>query len=129
MKLYLGLRAKMQIHGDHKGIITKGVSDKYTIAFLNALTYTENCYECDYAKLQRVSDLTLGDSWGSNLPMDEQKKGVSLALCQTEKGVQLLKKAEVALLTVELERAVENNHQLDHPSVRPAGMRYLLQWN
>lgn len=115
------VKAKMQIYGDHKGIITKGVSDKYTIAFLNALTYTENCYECDYAKLQRVSDLTLGDSWGSNLPMDEQKKGVSLALCQTEKGVQLLKKAEVALLTVELERAVENNHQLDHPSVRPAG--------
>lgn len=120
------VNAKMQVHGDGKGIITKGVSDKYTIAFLDSLTYTDNCYECDYAKLERVSDLTLGDSWGSELPMDVQKKGVSLALAQTTKGIELLENAELELKNVDLKKAIENNHQLEHPSIEPKNRRKFL---
>lgn len=115
------VKAKFMVYGDYKGIITNGVSDKYSIAFLNALIYTENCYSCQYARTERVSDLTLGDSWGSELPMDEQKKGVSLMLCQTEKGNQLLQMANIHLENVDLEKAVANNHQLSHPSVPPKG--------
>ena len=113
------VKAKVQIPGGSKGIVTKGVSDRYTIAFLNSLTYTENCYECKYAQRKRVSDITLGDSWGSELPLEEQKNGLSLALCQTEKGIELLKAAEVVLKTVDLEKAIRNNHQLEHPSIMP----------
>ena len=113
------VKAKMQIHGDSEGIVAKGVSDRYTIAFLNSLTYTENCYECHYAQRKRVSDITLGDSWGSELPLENQKNGLSLALCQTAKGVELLKTAEVVLITVDLEKAIQSNHQLEHPSIKP----------
>lgn len=122
-KIIFRVKAKMQIHGDDKGIITKGVSDKYTIAFLNGLIYTENCYKCDYAKIERVSDITLGDSWGSELPMDEQRKGISLALCQTTKGEELLQKSNVELFAVDLAKAVESNHQLENPSVEPKNRR------
>ena len=113
------VKAKFMVYGDYKGIITNGVSDKYSIAFLNSLTYTENCYSCQYACKDRVSDLTLGDSWGSELPMDEQKKGVSLILCQTEKGDRLLHMANIHLENVDIEKAIANNHQLAHPSVMP----------
>ena len=44
------IKGKFQIYEGYKGIITTGVCDRYMIAFLNALTYTENCYECQYAK-------------------------------------------------------------------------------
>lgn len=117
------VKAKFMVYGDYKGIITNGVSDKYSIAFLNSLTYTENCYSCQYACKDRVSDLTLGDSWGSELPMDEQKKGVSLVLCQTEKGNRLLQMADIHLENVDIEKAVANNHQLSHPSVMPKGRK------
>lgn len=90
--------------------------DKYSIAFLNAISYTENCYSCVYAQIARVSDLTLGDSWGSELPISEQKKGISLILCQTEKGKELLELADLHLETVDLEKAVKSNHQLREPS-------------
>lgn len=113
------VKAKFMVYGDYKGIITNGVSDKYSIAFLNSLTYTENCYNCQYACKERVSDLTLGDSWGSELPIDEQKKGVSLVLCQTEKGKQLLQKANIHLENVDLSKAIMNNHQLAHSSFMP----------
>ena len=115
------VKAKFQIYGDYKGIITKGVSDRYSIAFLNALTYTENCYKCPYAKTERVSDVTLGDSWGSELAMDEQKNGISLILNQTEKGNELLKMANLHLEAVDIKKAIASNHQLEYPSFKPKG--------
>lgn len=119
-KITFRVKAEMQIHGDDIGIVTKGVSDKYTIAFLNSLTYTENCYSCHYAKIKRVSDLTLGDSWGTELPITEIEKGVSLLLCQTLKGNELCRLAGLKLTDVDLQKAVSNNHQLQHPSIKPS---------
>lgn len=115
------VKAKFMVYGNYKGIITNGVTDKYSIAFLNSLTYTENCYSCQYAKISRVSDLTLGDSWGSELSLEEQKKGISLVLSMTNKGNELLQMADIHLESVDLNKAVANNHQLKHPSVLPKG--------
>ncbi|MDO4942834.1 MAG: Coenzyme F420 hydrogenase/dehydrogenase, beta subunit C-terminal domain [Lachnospiraceae bacterium] len=115
------MKDKFQVYDGYRGVITNGVCDKYLIAFLNSLTYTENCYECQYARIRRVSDLTLGDSWGTEIGGNQRGKGISLVLCQTEKGHDLLKASELHLEQVDLERAIENNHQLSRPSVRPQG--------
>ena len=112
-------KGKFRVTGDYKSIAAQGTSDNYMISFLGSLTYTENCYNCQYAKLQRVSDLTLGDSWGSSLPNDEWKRGISLVLCQTDKGKELLEYADMHLEKVDLQNAIERNHQLNHPSVKP----------
>lgn len=89
--------------------------DSYSIAFLDGLMYTENCYSCYYANKKRVSDITIGDSWGSNLNATEQKKGISLVLCQTAKGEELLRKADFHEEDVDLNRAIASNHQLYAP--------------
>lgn len=114
-------KAKFMIYVNSKTIITQGVTDKYSIAFLNSLIYTKNCYTCPYARKERVSDLTLGDSWGSKLPVEEQKKGISLILCQNDRGKELLELADVCLHTVDLNVAIKNNHQLEFPSCEPKG--------
>ena len=95
------------------------VCDRYTIAFLQALTYTQNCYHCRYARIERVSDLTLGDSWGSEESSKEIKKGISLVLCQTFKGKFLLNITDLTLKKVDLDRAIANNTQLRKPSAKP----------
>ena len=77
-----------QIWVGDRPVLPPKVIDRYSMAFLHGLCYTENCYACQYARLERVSDVTLGDSWGTDLPIEEQKKGISLALIQTEKGNQ-----------------------------------------
>lgn len=110
---------KMQLHINGNGVVSKGVSDKYTIAFLKGLTYTDNCYSCNYAQKNRVADMTLGDSWGSNLSDDEKKNGVSIILIQSNKGKILLENADVELLNVDVENAREHNLQLMVPSSRP----------
>lgn len=107
------------LRSGYKRISFDDGSDLYTFAFLTSLDYTENCYSCRYATLDRVSDITLGDSWGSELEAEEQKKGISLILCQTEKGKELLKNTKIELRDVNLNKAVEANHQLSYPSKMP----------
>lgn len=97
----------------------KNASDRYTIAFLHSLIFTDNCYQCAYAKEERVSDLTLGDSWGSELSTEEKQKGISLVLCQSKKGEELLQASDLFLTEVSAEKAVQSNHQLEHPSPKP----------
>lgn len=111
---------KFSIKSNAQYIEDKGVLDKYSIAFLNSISYTENCYRCQYAKIERASDITLGDSWGSNIELKEQKNGISLILIQTEKGKQMLELADLELMDVDLNKAIAHNHQLEHPSIKPA---------
>ena len=103
---------------DLKKIVPEGVQDCYTMAFLRGLDYTENCYSCHYAQGSRVGDLTMGDSWGTEYN-DELQKGISLILCQTEKGKELLDKMDFIFKKVNLDNAVKNNLQLQHPSIAP----------
>lgn len=95
------------------------VKDRYTIAFTTGLCHTENCYSCRYAQLARVGDLTLGDSWGTDLT-DELSKGISLALVQTVKGEELLDNSNLVIKPVDLDRALIPNTQLREPTKRPA---------
>ena len=107
----------LSINGER--IRARGSTDEYTAAFLKRYSLTKSCYECKYAQLARVGDLTLGDSWGSNLPREEQDKGISLCLCQNEKGKELLRMASPTLLDVDLDSAVAANGQLSSPSAIP----------
>lgn len=100
--------------------------DDYTMGFLAAINYTENCYSCAYATTNRVADMTLGDSWGTEY-YDEEPNGVSLVMIQTEKGQELLNIAQAQLLPVDVDNAIKNNHQLRHPSVLTNKRQRFLQ--
>lgn len=109
-----------QIMSHGVGISTvAGVNDKYTIGFLQGLFNSENCYNCKYAMLNRVGDITLGDSWGSNLSEEEKQKGISLILIQTQKGEELIAQTELHKEDVDLCKAVESNPQLMNPTAKP----------
>ena len=55
----------------------------------------------------------------SELLLEKQKNGLSLALCQTAKSVELLETAEVFLITENLEKAIQSNQHLEYPSIKP----------
>lgn len=103
----------------------KSNEDVYFSAFLEGLTYRENCYTCGYATPERCSDITLGDFWGldkSKLQTKMQGK-VSVVLPNTEKGKALLKKCEEILLIEQrpfIEALNEKQGNLQRPSKRHA---------
>lgn len=114
------VNSKAIINGDVKNVFrnSKGIKDCYTIAFLKGLIYTENCYSCKFARTERISDITIGDSWGSELSEDEKRKGISLAICQTKKGIELINNCGVHIENVNPQKAIVANHQLQAPSVK-----------
>lgn len=118
-KISFRTKTRWHLKPEEKELTKPFISDYYTSAFLNGTIYTENCYSCSYAQLNRVSDITLGDSWGSELSAEEQKKGISLILMQTEKGIKLVEESDLLLFDVDIERAIAYNHQLKHPSIAP----------
>lgn len=111
-------KTKFQLMPNQVALSSPRIMDYYSLLFLNGTTYTENCYSCKYARVERVSDITLGDSWGSELPIEQQRKGISLLLIQTEKGRRLVENSSLAIEGVNVDKAIQNNHQLQHPSIK-----------
>lgn len=109
------IKSLYELNRDGKPIAAFHTMDNYLIAFLHSYDYTENCYSCKFATLDRVSDITLGDSWGTELS-GEVKNGVSLILCQREKGKELIESAGLNLLDVDINNAISHNEQLNKPS-------------
>ena len=95
--------------------------DPYMLGFISGLTFRPNCYECRYASVARVADLTLSDFWGlsENAGFDKGK-GVSNILVNTNQGQKLwdITKTDTIFKERSLMESVNGNGQLNTPSMR-----------
>lgn len=59
--------------------------------FLNNLDLRESCYNCQFKKISKQSDITLGDFWGIDKikPRLNDEKGVSVIIINSLKGEKL----------------------------------------
>ena len=96
-------------------------SGRYTAIFYENVFLRPCCYDCQYASVVRVSDITLADAWGIHRvsPDWDIEKGVSLVLLNTDMGREYFDRAKKDLVTkdVSIEEFMQPN--LQHPSVRP----------
>lgn len=70
--------------------------DPFMRLFLQDICLRPSCYACRFKRLNRVSDLTLGDAWGVGKyrkEMDDDK-GTSVILVHSKKGERLLQAVE-----------------------------------
>lgn len=97
--------------------------DRYGKHFMDSDCYRESCYQCPYANVDRVADITVGDFWGiaKSHPAFDSPKGVSSVFINTEKGQHLFEQmkrfAEVEQAT--LEEGMVKQGNLVRPSGRP----------
>lgn len=63
--------------------------DPFLYGFLKNLYLNKICYNCPFSKIPRVSDITLGDFWGVNQELDDNK-GTSLVIVNSNKGQQII---------------------------------------
>lgn len=107
-------------------IYKRGVdkNDVYQLCYHKALSYRENCYRCRYAKNERISDITIGDYWGigSVSPYSGERKDISLILCNTPRGEELLttlvKEGYLFAEERPVDEPLKTEAQLNHPSVK-----------
>lgn len=106
----------------HKKVLN---TDNFQLGYHHALIYRENCYQCRYARKERVTDLTIGDfsGLGKYKPFDYEKSNINCILQNTDKGARLLAEMQTALFMAERpeKEAFEVEKQLKAPSVKNIG--------
>ncbi len=102
------------VFDDGSDCIVVGQNDLYNRSFSRKLFLRESCYECRYTNLDRISDVTIGDFWGLQNTKIDKSLGVSLALTNTRKGVELLDNSSDLFIREEhkLEEALPYNKPL-----------------
>lgn len=95
----------------------------YNLYYYQNSVSRKSCYECKYACLSRVGDITVGDFWGAEDIFSEinAEKGVSAVLVNTEKGQTLLNEIRENLILVETDAntVAKNNGNLNEPCRMP----------
>lgn len=94
--------------------------DMFFDFFNSGLIERASCFKCPYKTLERVGDITIGDYWGINKVNKEfnDNKGVSLVLCNTEKGKAYFESVEDVLEVIEtniqncLQPALQHNSKM-----------------
>lgn len=99
-------------------------NDVYFLSFVYNYTLRKSCYNCKYAKLERVGDITLADFWGyepKSLKYKSYRKGTSMMLINSSKGEYLfnLIKGDVILDKRSIQEAINGNLNLSAPQSMP----------
>lgn len=112
-----------ELTDEYRKVIYKkeGRTDEYLAAFLNGLIYRQCCYNCVYAKPERIADITIGDFWGLGVkePFNHPYTGaISLVLINSQKGREFFEHCKPLLFYEKrsVEEAIEGNSQLKHPT-------------
>ena len=106
----------------------KEIKETYTHLFYKHIMFRHSCGVCKYTNLQRPSDITIADFWGwekTNPTANSDDKGLSLVLCNTEKGRQLFEsvKERMNIFPAELSNCMQPN--LKQPSaIHPQRMDF-----
>ena len=107
---------------------TGGIKKSFAYSFYNHIMFRHSCNSCKYTNLRRPSDITIADFWGwqkTDSHINEDDKGVSLVLINTEKGKSLfdLVKAFMVVIPAKLENCLQPN--LQYPSaIHPRRMQF-----
>ncbi len=114
----------IEYNQNNKEHVRPALLDPYMHHFLKCNTYRESCYQCPYAKKERLGDLTIGDYWGilKEHPEFYSEKGVSCLLVNTEKGQTLFEQInnQITYTKTTVESIQKHNKNLVMPSKRPA---------
>lgn len=89
----------------------------YLLGFQKYLFLRDSCYDCNYANMERCSDLTLGDYWDLIYKYNKPK-GLSMVLINTKKGEKLFEeiKDSIYIESVDINTIQKSNECLNHPS-------------
>lgn len=107
-----------------KEISIKGYSDW----FYEQYSIRESCFLCPYTKIERDTDITIGDFWGvkERYPEFYDYNGVSLVIIHSDFGKKIFDKIKPNLKWIEVEREKCLQPRLVEPAKKPK--RYDKFW-
>lgn len=81
----------------------------------------ESCYKCPFAKIERDTDITIGDYWGIEraIPEFADSMGVSLALIHSKEGLELFNRIKENIVYQESDKNNCLQPRLISPANKP----------
>lgn len=79
------------------------LKDKFMTMFLDNIDLRPSCYSCHFKGVPRISDMTIGDSWGieKKMPEMDDDKGTSIILLHSLKGERMFEAIKQNLIVKE----------------------------
>lgn len=96
----------------------------YYNAYCKQLVSRDSCYTCKFAKPERCADITIGDFHSINkyLPDIDRFAGVSMFVCNTQKGADVFNGLEGKIEVIEFPwETIERNNRFSCDNKIPAG--------
>ena len=121
-----GRESRYSLHLTHNGTVVYNEDFPkagYITGFLCGLYYRDNCYNCKFARKERVSDITVGDFWDrTDVVKDLVKKreGLSMVMINTGRGASLFRACSESIVSTawDFENFITRNGQLSAPIPR-----------
>ena len=116
-----GFNLKIQ-YQNGKDIMLPAHKDLYYYAYLQAMSYRESCYSCEYATSRRSADITIGDCNSyKDYKMPDSEKVLSIILINSSFGKEIFikNKGLFELFPANIDKEISLNAQLSHPVERP----------
>lgn len=111
-----------------------GYEDNFIKGFLRDLYLRPSCYECKFAKVPRIADISLGDFWGVSNYYPElfDDKGTSLVLINNQHGKDIIEKCidKIMLKDVDLKLPLKHNPSIASPvNYNPERKKFFRDYN
>lgn len=91
------------------------LSNLWNRIFFSENATRPNCNDCQFANMNRVGDITLGDFWGlKDGKMFNQSDGISLVLCNNDRAISFIEESGMTL--VPATTCEEEHPNLFHPT-------------
>ncbi len=113
---------KLIYDGGHKNIPV--IKDPFFSGFYKNYYLRLSCYNCHYARLPRIADITIGDFWhcgNENKPEYYNAGGTSLVLINNKKGKKLFSESKHNIVgaVADLNKAILCNFNISHHTNYP----------
>lgn len=103
------------IYSDGTEEYNTALSNLWNRIFFSEKATRPNCNDCQFANMNRVGDITLGDFWGlKEEKMFNKSAGVSLVLCNNDRAIRLIE--ESGMTFVHASTCEEEHPNLFHPT-------------
>lgn len=91
----------------------KRYDDVFYRCFSSSILERKSCFNCQFARLERVADITIGDYWGGENDIPDYDKGVNVILANNSKAESFLAESDTLfLVNSSLRKAVGGNPYL-----------------
>lgn len=115
-KTYGWRNFSLRIETNKRLFLEKGFDNAFFQCMFKTYTLRPSCFHCPFKKVERLSDFTLADCWGTidEVPQLDDNKGLSAVVIHSSKGIHLWEKLSYTLdiAEVNLTSIIKHNDNL-----------------